>query len=52
MLEYCSGGDLAGYINRHGKVPEAVAKHFMRQLGKQNLSAFRFFHVCVIWNFC
>ncbi|CAH8353421.1 unnamed protein product [Eruca vesicaria subsp. sativa] len=34
VLEYCSGGDLADYINVHGKVSEAVAKHFMRQLGK------------------
>ncbi|CAN8253953.1 unnamed protein product [Cochlearia groenlandica] len=32
VLEYCSGGDLAGYINLHGKVSESVAKHFMRQL--------------------
>ncbi|KAL0714988.1 hypothetical protein Bca4012_021967 [Brassica carinata] len=32
VLEYCSGGDLAEYINLHGKVSEAVAKHFMRQL--------------------
>ncbi|CAH8322799.1 unnamed protein product [Eruca vesicaria subsp. sativa] len=32
VLEYCSGGDLADYINVHGKVSEAVAKHFMRQL--------------------
>ncbi|KAJ4884874.1 Protein kinase superfamily protein [Raphanus sativus] len=32
VLEYCSGGDLADYINLHGKVSEPVAKHFMRQL--------------------
>lgn len=32
VLEYCDGGDLAGYIHRHGKVSEAVARHFMRQL--------------------
>ncbi|KAJ4896388.1 Protein kinase superfamily protein [Raphanus sativus] len=32
VLEYCSGGDLAEYINLHGKVSEPVAKHFMRQL--------------------
>ncbi|XP_059634469.1 serine/threonine-protein kinase ATG1a [Cornus florida] len=32
VLEYCDGGDLAGYIHRCGKVSEAVAKHFMRQL--------------------
>lgn len=33
MLEYCDGGDLAAYIQRHGKVSETVARHFMRQLG-------------------
>ncbi|CAI0469846.1 unnamed protein product [Linum tenue] len=32
ILEYCDGGDLAAYIQRHGKVPELVARHFMRQL--------------------
>ncbi|KAK2649921.1 hypothetical protein Ddye_017410 [Dipteronia dyeriana] len=31
VLEYCDGGDLAAYLNRHGKVSEAVARHFMRQ---------------------
>ncbi|MED6204714.1 Serine/threonine-protein kinase ATG1a [Stylosanthes scabra] len=33
VLEYCSGGDLAAYIHRHGKVSEATARHFMIQLG-------------------
>ncbi|KAJ4728005.1 Kinase family protein [Melia azedarach] len=32
VLEYCDGGDLAAYIQRHRKVSEAVARHFMRQL--------------------
>ncbi|KAB2630603.1 serine/threonine-protein kinase ATG1-like [Pyrus ussuriensis x Pyrus communis] len=32
VLEYCRGGDLFMYIQRHGKVPEALAKHFMQQL--------------------
>lgn len=32
VLEYCAGGDLAEYIQRRGRVPEAVARHFMRQL--------------------
>ncbi|XP_042498515.1 serine/threonine-protein kinase ATG1a [Macadamia integrifolia] len=32
VLEYCGGGDLAAYIHRHGKVSEALARHFMRQL--------------------
>lgn len=33
VLEYCVGGDLAMYIQRFGRVSEAVARHFMRQLG-------------------
>ncbi|XP_023514936.1 serine/threonine-protein kinase ATG1a isoform X1 [Cucurbita pepo subsp. pepo] len=33
VLEYCDGGDLGGYINRHGKVSEVVARGLMRQLG-------------------
>ncbi|XP_057971041.1 serine/threonine-protein kinase ATG1c-like [Malania oleifera] len=32
VLEYCKGGDLSIYIQRHGRVPEATAKHFMQQL--------------------
>ncbi|KAI4318970.1 hypothetical protein MLD38_032622 [Melastoma candidum] len=32
VLEYCKGGDLSMYINRHGRVPEEIAKHFMQQL--------------------
>ncbi|KAK9714168.1 hypothetical protein RND81_06G076200 [Saponaria officinalis] len=32
VLEYCRGGDLFMYIQRHGRVPEATAKHFMLQL--------------------
>lgn len=32
VLEYCRGGDLSVYIQRHGKVPEVTAKHFMQQL--------------------
>ncbi|XP_008808264.1 serine/threonine-protein kinase ATG1a [Phoenix dactylifera] len=32
VLEYCMGGDLAAYIERRGRVSEAVARHFMRQL--------------------
>nr|POE94873.1 serine/threonine-protein kinase atg1a [Quercus suber] len=32
VLEYCDGGDLAAYILNHGKVSEAIARHFMRQL--------------------
>lgn len=32
VLEYCRGGDLFMYIQRHGRVPEATAKQFMRHL--------------------
>ncbi|KAK7286775.1 hypothetical protein RJT34_22006 [Clitoria ternatea] len=32
VLEYCKGGDLSLYIQRHGRVPEETAKHFMQQL--------------------
>ncbi|KAK7390519.1 hypothetical protein VNO78_25827 [Psophocarpus tetragonolobus] len=32
VLEYCKGGDLSLYIQRHGRVAEATAKHFMQQL--------------------
>ncbi|KAJ7961362.1 Kinase family protein [Quillaja saponaria] len=32
VLEYCRGGDLSLYIQRHGRMPEATAKHFLRQL--------------------
>ncbi|XP_020573156.1 serine/threonine-protein kinase ATG1c-like isoform X2 [Phalaenopsis equestris] len=32
ILEYCRGGDLSLYLQRHGRVSEATAKHFMQQL--------------------
>ncbi|KAL4606620.1 hypothetical protein ACB092_09G116500 [Castanea dentata] len=32
VLEYCRGGDLSIYLQRHGRVPEATAKQFMLQL--------------------
>ncbi|RCV45502.1 hypothetical protein SEVIR_9G463200v4 [Setaria viridis] len=32
ILEYCRGGDLHGYLQRHKRVSETVAKHFIRQL--------------------
>ncbi|XP_018484633.2 serine/threonine-protein kinase ATG1b isoform X2 [Raphanus sativus] len=32
VLEYCKGGDLSMFIQRHGKIPDATAKHFMQQL--------------------
>ncbi|CAL4930313.1 unnamed protein product [Urochloa decumbens] len=32
ILEYCRGGDLHAYLQRHRRVSETVAKHFIRQL--------------------
>ncbi|KAI3942917.1 hypothetical protein MKW92_042524 [Papaver armeniacum] len=32
VLEYCRGGDLSRYIQRHERIPEDTAKHFMKQL--------------------
>lgn len=32
VLEYCTGGDLAAYIQYHRRSSEVVARHFMRQL--------------------
>ncbi|XP_066395701.1 serine/threonine-protein kinase ATG1c-like isoform X2 [Miscanthus floridulus] len=32
ILEYCRGGDLHAYLQRHKRVSEKVAKHFIRQL--------------------
>ncbi|KAI3451492.1 hypothetical protein Pfo_008157 [Paulownia fortunei] len=32
VLEFCAGGNLASYIQRHGRVQECIAKRFMQQL--------------------
>lgn len=32
ILEYCSGGDLSSYIKRYKRLPEQVARKFLRQL--------------------
>lgn len=32
VLEYCDGGDVGAYIQRHGRVSEDVARHFIKQL--------------------
>lgn len=31
-MEYCGGGDLASLISQHGCLPEAITRHFFRQL--------------------
>ncbi|KDP26118.1 hypothetical protein JCGZ_22219 [Jatropha curcas] len=33
VLEFCTGGNLAYYIQRHGKVKQDIARRFMQQLG-------------------
>lgn len=33
VLEYCDGGDLDAFLHKHGRLPEAVTKDLMRQLG-------------------
>jgi len=33
VLEYCDGGDLDKFLLKHGRLPVATAKDFMRQLG-------------------
>ncbi|GAV71807.1 Pkinase domain-containing protein [Cephalotus follicularis] len=33
VMEFCDRGNLASYIQQHGKVQEQIAKRFMRQLG-------------------
>ncbi|XP_073290239.1 serine/threonine-protein kinase ATG1c-like [Primulina huaijiensis] len=47
ILEYCKGGDLSMFIQRrHGRIPEATAKHFMQQLaeGLKVLREFNLIH--------
>ncbi|GJN30123.1 hypothetical protein PR202_gb18403 [Eleusine coracana subsp. coracana] len=34
VLEYCDGGDLGSFLNKHGRLPEATAKDLMRQLAE------------------
>ncbi|XP_062209670.1 serine/threonine-protein kinase ATG1a-like isoform X2 [Phragmites australis] len=34
VLEYCDGGDLDSFLNKHGRLPEATAKDLMRQLAE------------------
>ncbi|KAH7510933.1 hypothetical protein FEM48_ZijujUnG0064100 [Ziziphus jujuba var. spinosa] len=33
VLEFCAGGNLASYINQHGRVQEQIVGRFMQQLG-------------------
>lgn len=42
VLEYCDGGDLDSFLNKHGRLPEATAKDLMRQLGTVGIRVFLF----------
>eukprot|EP00256_Glycine_max_P062465 XP_014631939.1 serine/threonine-protein kinase ATG1t isoform X2 [Glycine max] len=33
VLEFCAGGNLASYIQNHGRVHQQIARKFMQQLG-------------------
>ncbi|KAF3440537.1 hypothetical protein FNV43_RR18821 [Rhamnella rubrinervis] len=33
VLEFCAGGNLASYINQHGRVEEQIVRRIMQQLG-------------------
>ncbi|KAL6651735.1 hypothetical protein ACP70R_010660 [Stipagrostis hirtigluma subsp. patula] len=44
VLELCEGGDLAGFIQRNGRVDERVARNFMKQIGA-GLQVLRRHHV-------
>ena len=47
VMEFCAGGDLAHYLRAHRRAPEAVARHFLRQLaaGLQEMWAHHLVHV-------
>ena len=50
-MEYCAGGDLAGYIRRYRqRVPEVTACAVMRQLGAglQELCTRQMVHVSIL----
>lgn len=50
-MEFCAGGDLAGYIHRCKRVPEVTACAVMRQLGAglKELWSRHMVHVCSTW---
>jgi serine/threonine protein kinase len=33
-MEYCGGGELRAFITKHGRLSEAIARHFLCQIGK------------------
>ena len=50
VLEYCDGGDLDAFLHKHGRLPEAVAKDLMRQLGTALIGIYYLFlRKKVIW---
>ena len=46
-MEYCAGGDLAHLLRRAKRLPEAAARHLMRQLaaGLRQMWAHHLVHV-------
>lgn len=56
FMEFCAGGDLAGYIHRCKRVPEVTACAVMRQLGAglQELWSRHMVHVSIVvsMDFC
>ncbi|XVF14956.1 hypothetical protein REPUB_Repub09cG0106000 [Reevesia pubescens] len=44
VLEFCAGGNLASYIQHHGRVQEQIARSFMKQLGA-GLEVLRSHHI-------
>lgn len=55
VMDYCAGGDLAGYIRKAKRMPEATARQFMRQLA-DGLRELRFHHLVHVrelpWHLC
>ena len=45
VLEFCAGGNLASYINQHGRVQEQIVRRIMQQLGSS------VFGLCFIYLF-
>ncbi|KAL5145898.1 Serine/threonine-protein kinase ATG1t [Glycine soja] len=42
VLEFCAGGNLASYIQNHGRVHQQIARKFMQQLGNGMANDYHF----------
>ncbi len=40
VIQYCNNGDLEGYVNKNGPLPEADAIYFLKQI----MNGFRVLH--------